>query len=101
MHVEIVDGELPAEETVVNDGDRDGAGDTVVGEHVGQHRDLVVEGRGGPDEPVDLGGDGAAGEPADKGVEEQPARKKDDGQHLCHQEQEQTRMRRAGRDNSL
>lgn len=75
VHVEIVDGELPAEETVVDDADGDGAGDTVVGEHVGQHGDLVVEGRVGPDESVDLGGDGATGEPADEGVEEQPERR--------------------------
>lgn len=69
--IEPVRGQLPSQQQIVHQRQRERGGDTVIGEHVRHHRDLVVHGGSGPDEFVELGGDGTSGEPADEGVEDQ------------------------------
>lgn len=50
VHVEPVDVECEPEDQVVHNGEGGRGGDTVIGEHVRGHGDLVVDGRVGPDE---------------------------------------------------
>ena len=71
VRVEAVDGELEAEQDVVDDTDGDRARDTVVREHVRHHRELVVKRCARPQEPVNLVGDRALLPPLHNRVEQQ------------------------------
>jgi hypothetical protein len=64
-----VGGELPTKKEVIEKREDKRSGDAIIREHVCHHTNLVMDGRGGPDEFVELGGDRTLGEPFNEWIE--------------------------------
>lgn len=71
MEVITINWQLPTEDDVVEERERERRGDTVVREHVRHHTNLVVQGSVAPDKLAERGSDGTFIEPLVKRVKDQ------------------------------
>ena len=71
MHIKSIDVKGEPKEEIVEHGKKCRRSETVIGEHVGHHADLVVHRRIGPQENAKLLGDGSVTPPVLEGIEDE------------------------------